>query len=40
MMLKDKWLSEFSFDIGTHVKVECEDGRIIIMKEEAIEETV
>ena len=39
-MLKGKWLSEFGFDIGTHVKVECEDGRLIITKEEAIEEIV
>ena len=30
VMLKGKWLSEFGFDIGTHVKVECEDGRLII----------
>ena len=37
VMLKGKWLSEFGFDIGTHVKVECEDGRLIITKEEAIE---
>lgn len=29
VMLKAKWLSEFGFDIGTHVKVECEDGRNI-----------
>ena len=28
VMLKGKWLSEFGFDIGTHVKVECEDGRL------------
>lgn len=40
VMLKGKWLNEFGFDIGTHVKVECEDGRLIITKEEAIEETV
>ena len=39
VMLKGKWLSEFGFDIGTHVKVECEDGRLIITKEEAIEES-
>lgn len=38
VMLKGKWISEFGFDIGTHVKVECEDGRLIITKEEAIEE--
>ena len=30
MMLKGKWLSEFGFDIGTHIKVECEDGRLIM----------
>ena len=35
VMLKGKWLSEFVFDIGTNVKVECEDGRLIITKEEA-----
>ena len=35
-----KWLSEFGFDIGTHVKVECKDGRLIITKEEEIEEIV
>ena len=40
VMLKGKWLSEFGFDIGTRVKVECEDGRLIITKEEAIEEIV
>ena len=40
VMLKGKWLSEFGFDIGTHVKVECEDGRLIITKEEAVEEIV
>lgn len=40
VMLKGKWLSEFGFDIGTHVKVECEDGRLIITKEEEIEEIV
>ena len=38
VMLKGKWLSEFGFDIGTPVIVECEDGRIIITKEKAIEE--
>lgn len=40
VMLKGKWLSEFGFDIGTHVKVECEDGRLIITKEEARDEIV
>ena len=40
VMLKGKWLSEFGFDIGTHVKVECEDGRLIITKEEAMEKIV
>lgn len=40
VMLKGKWLSEFGFDIGIHVKVECEDGRLIITKEEAVEEIV
>ena len=40
VMLKGKWLSEFGFDIGTHVRVECEDGRLIITKEEATEENV
>ena len=40
VMLKGKWLSEFGFEIGTHVKVECEDGRLIITKEEATEEIV
>ena len=39
-MLKEKWLSEFGFDIGTHVKVECEDSRLIITKEEARDEIV
>lgn len=38
VMLKGKWISEFGFDIGTHVKVECEDGRLVITKEESIEE--
>jgi len=38
VMLKGKWLSEFGFDIGTHVKVECEDGRLIITKKEARDE--
>ena len=37
-MLKGKWPSEFGFDIGTHVKVECDDGRLIITKEEARDE--
>ncbi len=40
VMLKGKWLSEFGFDIGMHVKVECEDGRLIITKEEAIADAV
>lgn len=40
VMLKGKWLSEFGFDIGTHVKVECEDGRLIITKEEEIVQPV
>ena len=40
VMLKGKWLSEFGFDIGTHVKVECEDGRLIITKDEAMDEIV
>ena len=29
VMLKGKWLSEFGFDIGMHVKVECEDGKVV-----------
>lgn len=40
VMLKGKWLSKFGFEIGTHVKVACEDGRLIITKEESTEEIV
>ena len=40
VMLKGKWLSKFGFDSGTHVKVECEEGRLIITKEEEAEEIV
>ena len=40
VMLKGKWLSEFGFEIGTHVKVECENGKLIITKEEVMEEIV
>ena len=40
VLLKGKWLSEFGFEIGTHVKVECENGKLIITKEEAMEEIV
>ncbi len=40
VMLKGKWLSEFGFEIGTQVKVECENGKLIITKEEAIADAV
>ena len=40
VMRKGKWLSEFGFDLGTHVKVECENGRLIITKTEAMDEIV
>lgn len=32
IVLKGKWLSELGFDIGEHIEVKCEDGRIIIEK--------
>lgn len=30
--LKGKWLSELEFDIDTPIKVECEEGKLIITK--------
>lgn len=28
--LKGKWLGELGFDINTPIKVECEEGRLVI----------
>ena len=30
--LKGKWLGELGFDIDTPIKVECEEGKLIITK--------
>ena len=40
IMLKGKWLEELGFEIGDYITVSCENGRLIITKEEAIEEIV
>ncbi len=32
IMLKGQWLEELNFKAGTHINVECEDGRLIITK--------
>lgn len=30
--LKGKWLKDFGFDVNTPIKVECEEGKLIITK--------
>lgn len=37
--LKGLWLKELGFDISTPVKVECEEGKLIITKK-SIEQTI
>lgn len=36
--LSGKWLKEVGFDIGSLVKVQCEDGRLVILLDKAREE--
>lgn len=36
IVLKERWLSELGFDIGEQIEVKCEDGRLIITKENEI----
>ena len=37
IMLKGKWLEELGFEINKPVRVQCEDGRLIItLKDEVI----
>nr|DAD64615.1 MAG TPA: Toxin SymE, type I toxin-antitoxin system [Caudoviricetes sp.] len=30
--LKGKWLGDLGFDVSTPIKVECEEGRLVITK--------
>ena len=32
IILKGLWLKEFGFSEGTHIQVQCEDGKLIITK--------
>ncbi|MCD7724961.1 MAG: type I toxin-antitoxin system SymE family toxin [Clostridiales bacterium] len=34
--LQGQWLKELGFDIGNHVNVECQGGRLIITKEDEV----
>lgn len=34
IMLKGQWLSELGFDEGDHIKVDCENGKLTITREE------
>lgn len=38
IMLKGQWLKEAGFDIGAQVKVQCENGRLVILRDKAREE--
>ena len=34
--LQGQWLQQFGFDIGNHVNVECQGGRLIITKADEV----
>lgn len=38
IMLKGQWLKEAGFEIGSLVKVQCEDGKLVILLDKAREE--
>ena len=37
IVMRGKWLKECGFDVGTKYIVECEEGRLVIVKEEELE---
>jgi len=38
IMLKGQWLKKAGFDIGAQVKVQCENGKLVILRDKAREE--
>lgn len=38
IMLKGQWLKEVGFEIGSLVKVQCEEGKLVILLDRAREE--
>lgn len=36
IILKGLWLENYGFQAGTQIKVECEEGRLIITKRENV----
>ena len=34
IVLRGKWLKECGFDVGMEYRVECEEGRLVIVREE------
>ena len=36
IVMRGKWLKECGFDVGTRYRVECEAGRLVIVKEEKL----
>ncbi len=34
IVMRGKWLKECGFDVGIKYRVECEEGKLVIVKEE------
>lgn len=40
IMLKGQWLRAAGFEIGDHIKVECEDGRLVVLLDREMEKEI